>query len=351
LLCNIGIGVLKSIVDDGEPIDLQPADVIFAGEIAVSVAAAKNGQSDLLSRIAKIECEVPQPLFDIADAIGCQTDDLGTVRSLENAEKLAVSHLIAACATDDPLGQCEDIDKIVSETEGYVAYPKADPRLFVPIEYTQPESYDKCARIMERVSSPKIFSKTPNSLTKDFHKFKKNRKGSATLMDFLDYEDKKLGSSRESSVTGYLLDIARVMIRDKYSQTKAFASRIGSNTQHQALGIIDIDNVFKIVKVRTNRCARSIGRLFKIIMPCRNTRELTKEGTFESLMHSGANGSIICQRQAEAEELTLAYVAQYKIEPTPHQCIYTPGTHWESFVDEWIRSFLKEDFDTGDPPN
>jgi len=342
LLYKAGVSLLEERYVKGSTLDIEPADVLFAGEIAIAVAAAKNGNSELSKQIAVLDCHVPEPLYEIADSIGIVTDEFGTSRPLENADELALSHYVAAAASVSKLGIFEEVQELILETKNYVAYPKDKPKLLVPVEYLSNELFAKCASTANRMTSPSLFKKNSDRWTESMVKHKKKKSCEPNFLVYLENMRLRFLAQKETESSAFISNLVYIMLHEKYPRARALAKTTSKDLIYAPAGIIELEHLRRLTDIQIKRCARSIGKLLDEVIPSRKTIGITRKGTLAMLISSGPDGTMTVDHPSEEENQTLAYVAQFKVHPTPIKCKYTPQEEWNTFTNEWIYSYQTE---------
>jgi len=341
MLQEIGMKVLEQSVEDGEPLDIEPADCVFTGEIAIAVAAAKNGNSDIATRIQAIDCVVPEPLFDIADSLGSFTDENGVSRTIANADELAASHLLAASVTASKGATVEEVEQVTVEAENYVPFPLKIPKYLVPKELANHEDFVKAQVAIERSVSPTFFVRTKkNDWNSSMQKYCKKVEDS-TIIGWIISHNGDLDKGRVSEKEEYLMSIGHIALRGKYPNLRRFAEHTTKDAILRKLGVIEIDTVFHLVDVQAKRCARSIGKLLAVVMPTKRTREITSEGD-SSMLVSYTTERLESHGRAEEAALTHAFLGQFRNSVKKKQCHYRPSETWKSFARRWLASYILE---------
>lgn len=340
ILYESGIALLEEELDTSEGLDLEPADITFAGEIAIAVAAAKNGNTKLSKDIATINCAVPEPLFNIADALGDTTDQFGTLRKLENADSLAISHYVTAAACTEKLGMQSSIEEILLEAADYVAYPIDDPQILVPKEYLIKSELARCKSEIKRAFSPTTFRKSHNERWNDsMTKHLKKAENDNHFLGFIERMRLRFGQARDVETRGYLDSMTNFMLHRKYQKIRGLANRISVDILFKTTGILELKGLHKMVHAQTKRCKRSIGTLLAYVIPSRTTRELTRKGSTACLIDCQLDNTIRANAVSSVEDQTLAYVARYSVTPQPNRCVYTIEEDWNLFTNAWLLSF------------
>jgi len=340
ILYESGVALLEDELDTSEGLDLEPADITFAGEIAVAVAAAKNGNSKLSKDIATINCAVPEPLFNIADAIGDTTDQFGTLRKLENADSLALSHYVASAACAEKLGVQADIEEIILEAANYVAYPIDDPKILVPKEYLIKDELARCKSEIKRAFSPTTFRKSHNERWNDtMTKHLKKAENDNHFLGFIERMRMRFGQARDVETRGYLDSMTNFMLHRKYQKIRGLANRVSEDILFKTTGILELKGLHKMVHTQTKRCKRSIGTLLAYIIPSKSTRELTRKGSTACLINGKLDNKLQADAVSSVEDQTLAYVARYEVTPQPTRCAYILDEDWNLFTNAWLLSF------------
>jgi hypothetical protein len=338
MLQEVGMKVLETQVEDGEPLDIEPADCVFAGEMAVAVASAKNGNSSLSTRIQAIDVEVPQPLFEIADAIGAVTDDNGVAHPLANADKLAINHFVAAAFTASKPGTVEEVERITREANSYVPFPADKPVYLVPKELASHDDFSKAKVAMERSVSPSFWTnRVKNDWISSAAKYEKKVKDSSFL-GWLIINRKELTKGRVSQKEEYIMQIGHIMLRDKYPTIRHYAEAITTDSDLRRLGVLELDELFRLVDVQAKRCKRSIGRLLATVFPVKRTREISPEGDTSMLVNVTAEYMETCGK-VDDQALTTAFLGGFTNTNCDKGCHYRPHEDWRAFAYKWISSF------------
>jgi len=335
VLHAIGFSALEAKVEEGEPIDLQPTDIAFAGELTASVSASLSVPVPLAQRIRLIDAPVPLPLLQIADTLGTVHDDLGVQHELLNAHGLMINHFIAAGHAAMPNATLQSTVEAENEARQYTEYPEENPKFFMPNVFVEEAFFKENSKpilaAQEALRDAGVNSPAPSKKKNDTKSFARWILESSTW----DYSKIK---PDDMELIG--LQLAK-KLQCSRPTLKQLARTVNKSQFLSSLGVIEIDPLFKTVEQFIKRTDRTITQFLGAVMPVGSTQSLTPEGSPASIIHV-TNGQLTSSAKCSDLDLTLAFLIGMKVKPPPTVCTYKCSEEWKPFAEKWIRSFLLE---------